>query len=145
MIYLDTSAFLKLYVRESGSALVQKLVTAQNEPLPLWDLLQAEMINAIRLKTFWGEIDGTQAGSLIALFDERLQRGQYFVAEIDRSRLMRAFRDLSDKTARTGCRTMVILHVACALQLGPNHFVSFDERQRSLASAAGLKVLPEDI
>jgi hypothetical protein len=38
---------------------------------------------------------------------------------------------------------MDIFHVARALQLVPERFVSFDQRQRALASAAGLAVLPE--
>jgi len=37
---------------------------------------------------------------------------------------------------------MDILHVATALDLGAKQFVSFDERQRELAEAEGLDVLP---
>ena len=143
MIYLDTSAFLKLYIREAGSEFVHECIVSQDDPLPVWELLQAELINAVRLKTFWGDIDGRQADRLIDLFDQRLRHGQYFTPEIDRTELMNVFRSLSGETPRTGCRTMDILHVACALQLSPEHFLSFDERQRSLASSAGLSVLPE--
>ena len=143
MIYLDTSAFLKLYILEAGSEVVQAYVTSQDDPLPVWDLLQAELINALRLKTFSGDIGDEQANRLIQLYDDRLQRGQYFVPEIDRDGLMKSFRALGRETPRTGCRTMDILHVACALQLATERFISFDERQRTLAAGAGLDVLPE--
>jgi len=46
VIYLDTSAFLKLYVREADSDRVQDLVIGQKEPLPVWEFQQVEMINA---------------------------------------------------------------------------------------------------
>jgi predicted nucleic acid-binding protein len=141
VIYLDTSALLKLYIREKGSEFVQTQVMSQDLPLPIWELQLAEFINALRLKTFWGEIDNDQADGLLALFDERMERGQYYVPEIDRDRLMTTFRALSRETERIGCRTMDVYHVACAVQLGPQHFISFDERQRTLATSAGLNVV----
>lgn len=39
---------------------------------------------------------------------------------------------------------MDILHVACAVQLVPDYFISYDSRQRNLAKHAGLTVLPDD-
>ena len=145
MIYLDTSAFLKLYVKEAGSDLVQDQVFSQDEALPLWDLLHAELINAIRLKSFWGELDKDKGSILIGLIDRRLQTGQYFAPNIDRSDLHNRFRRLSEHTADLGCRTMDVLHVACALQLSSDRFISFDERQRNLARQAGLSVAPGDL
>ena len=144
VIYLDTSAFLKLYIREDGSEVVQTIVTSQFDPLPLWDILRAEMLNAFRLKVFWNELDEGEADRLVELFDQRLARGQYFVMDVDRHQLLAGFRRLSEQTPGNGCRTMDILHVACALQLDPVHFVSFDARQRSLAAAAGLSIMPTD-
>jgi len=38
---------------------------------------------------------------------------------------------------------MDILHIADALQLAPARFLSYDDCQRSLATDAGLSVLPE--
>ena len=114
MIYLDTSAFLKLYIREAGSIEVQRIVSTQVE-----------------------------ADRQRRLFDDRLRRGQYFVADVDRARLSQRFRELCQLTPEIGCRTMDIIHVACAVQLSPSSFVSFDRRQRTLAESAGLDVLPE--
>ena len=65
MIYLDTSAFLKLYILEGGSLEVQALVTAQDSPLPVWDLLEAEFANALRLKAIWREVTPAQADAQI--------------------------------------------------------------------------------
>ena len=144
VIYLDTSAFLKLYIRERGSELVQAAVTSQEDPLPVWDLLQAEMVNSLHLKVFWGELAAAGAERLVGLFQERLDRGQYFVPDVDRPRLFARFRELAKRTPEFGCRTMDIVHVACALVLEPEMFISFDKRQRALAKAVKLRVVPEE-
>ena len=52
MIYLDTSAFIKLYLKEDGSEAVHEAVVAQQEPLPVWSVLELELYNAFRFKVF---------------------------------------------------------------------------------------------
>ncbi|MCH7224953.1 type II toxin-antitoxin system VapC family toxin [Haloferula sp. A504] len=140
MIYLDTSAFLKLYLRESGSQEVQDFVAAQDDPLPVWDILEGELTNALRLKAFWKEITEEQAEDQIVRYRQRKQQGFYHVPEIDRRALMDAFQILSRETPRLGCRTLDILHVACANLLKPEAFITFNDRQRSLADHVGLQV-----
>jgi len=140
VIYLDTSALLKLYIREENSEHVQELVTSQKDPLPIWELQQCELINALHLKAFWKEIVPDDASRLLDLFDRRMRRGQYFYPTIDRAELMLTFRSLAKWTPETGCRTMDILHVACAMQISPELFLSFDQRQQSLARKANLTV-----
>ena len=140
MLYLDTSAFLKLYVREEGSEEVQSLVISQEEPLPVWEILEMELHNALQLKVFRDELDDADAVHQYALFQQRKVRGLYFVPEIRRAELMDVFRRLSALKPRLGCRTMDILHVACACQIKAQQFISFDHRQRKLAAAAGLLV-----
>jgi len=140
MLYLDTSALLKLYVLEDGSEEVHRLVLKQDLPLPVWEIQEAELVNALRLKVFWNEITSDQAETQIGLFQARRKKGLYVFPEIDRHGLMATFRFLSEQTPRLGCRTVDIFHVACALEIGATEFVSFDERQIVLARHAGLKV-----
>ncbi len=142
MIYLDTSAFIKLYIRESESETLQSFITAQDHPLPVWDMLEAEFCNALRLKIFWGDLTEAQAAGQIEHYERRKHAGQYYVPEVSRAALMTAFHALSRETARLGCRTMDILHVAFALQIEPQTFVTYDARQRALAEHAGLNVWP---
>ncbi|MCX6865211.1 MAG: type II toxin-antitoxin system VapC family toxin [Verrucomicrobia bacterium] len=140
MLYLDTSALLKLYIREQGSEAVQARVASQDFPLPIWEIQEAELINALRLKVFWKEIAPEQAVTQIELFQKRRRQGFYLFPEIERNDLMNTFRQLSAETPRLGCRTMDIFHVACALEISATEFLTFDQRQRALASHAGLKV-----
>ena len=141
MLYLDTSALLKLHIREAGSSDVQHWVTAQDDPLPVWEIQEMQLTNALRLKVFRGELTEAEAETQIGHLRDRKRRGLYFQPEIHRSDLMETFRRLSAETMRLGCRTLDVLHVACALQLAPAAFVSFDTRQCALARQAGLSVL----
>ena len=141
MLYLDTSAFLKLYVRETGSDEVQRAIAAQSEPLPVWEILEMELYNALQLKVFWKELNQSEADYQSSLFEQRKARGLYYVPEIRRTELMVDFRRLSRHTAKLGSRTMDILHVACACQLKPDGFLSFEKRQNQLAEIAGLSFL----
>ena len=142
MLYLDTSALLKLYIREAGSEAVQARVAAQDLPLPIWEIQEAELVNALRLKAFWKEITPGQAEGQIKHFEDRRRRGLYVFPEIQRGALMQTFRRLSEETPRLGCRTMDIFHVACALEIGASEFLSFDQRQNALATHAGLMLSP---
>jgi predicted nucleic acid-binding protein len=140
MLHLDTSALLKLYIREQGSEVIQALVASQNHPLPVWEIQEAKLINALRLKVFWNEITPAQAETQIELFHSRRKRGLCFFPEIDRSSLMKCFLRLSVETPQLGCRTMDIFHVACALEIAATGFLSFDQRQNALAKHVGLKL-----
>jgi predicted nucleic acid-binding protein len=144
VIYLDTSAFLKLYVREEGSQFVQGCLEEQDHPVPIPDILRFEFLNALRLKVFWNELTDGTVDHLLTLFDDRLLRGQYAVVEIDAGRRISDFRHLTSHSSTLGCRTLDVLHVATALQLRPDRFITFDDRQRSLATAAGLSVQPAE-
>lgn len=141
MIYLDTSALVKLYVLEAGSSFVQSRLSEQDDPLPVWELQEAELANALHLKVFRNEWTEDEAKRQIGHFRSRRQRGLYVFPEIDRVELIREFHRLSRETPRTGCRTMDIFHVACALQIPGCRFLTFDGRQGKLARLAGLDVI----
>ena len=141
MLYLDTSALLKLYLREQGSEWVQEQVESQSDPLPIWELQEAELTNALRLKVFWRDITAAQADGQLAHFRSRKERGQYVFPHLDRAALMERFRQLSRHSMKIGTRTLDVMHVACASEIHADAFISFDERQCELAKLAGLKVL----
>jgi predicted nucleic acid-binding protein len=145
VIYLDTSALIKLYIREAGSEDVQAWVASQDDPLPVWELQEMELMNALYLKVFWKEIALQDAEKQIELFRERQRQGFYVCPDFERLSWIDEFRRICRETAGIGSRTLDIQHVACALLLKPNSFISYDERQRNLAAKLGLNVLPEDL
>ncbi len=70
------------------------------------------------------------------------ERGRYRQADLLwRSALRRAGELSRQHTRALGTRSLDVLHVASALELGLRRFVSFDGRQQKLARPAGLKVV----
>jgi predicted nucleic acid-binding protein len=139
MLYLDTSAFLKLFILEMGSQEVQDLLFSQHDPLPLWEIQEMELRNALRLKVFWGDITQKDSDRQVELLLDRKRRGQYVYPRVERASLFYRVGQLTDLSVQSGCRTMDILHVACALEIEADLFVSYDVRQTKLAVQLGLK------
>lgn len=140
MIYLDTSAFIKLYLLEDGSAEVHDLVVAQQEPLPVWHFLELELLNALRFKVFLTEMTPDEVEHLISLYLERKRSRQYFCPHLDPIALHELSVQMTMRTATFGCRAFDILHVAAARLCDAAMFVTADRRQAALAEFAGRAV-----
>ncbi|MGO9411793.1 MAG: type II toxin-antitoxin system VapC family toxin [Spirochaetia bacterium] len=140
MIYLDTSAFIKLYLYEQGSAEVHSIVTTQEDPLPVTHLTEIEFTNALRFKIFISEMTPRDVDRLISLFRDRKRSGQYFVPPVDPVALYELSLQMTEKTPAIGCRALDILHVASARLCEASSFVTADQRQADLAEAEGWTV-----
>ena len=140
--YADPSALLKLYVHEPESAAMSAWRTRIKGALPVTEHGRLEIINGICLAAFCGVISTGASSDALASFDEDLAEGRYAQADILwRATLRRAGEIARKHTAALGCRSLDVLHVATALELGLRYFVTFDSRQRQLAQATGLKLL----
>jgi predicted nucleic acid-binding protein len=137
MIYLDTSAFIKLYLLEDGSAEVHDLVVAQPEPLPVWHLLELEFLNALRFKVFLAEMKSDETERVISLYLERKRSGQYFAPRLDPVALHELSVQMTLRTASVGFGALDILHVAAARLCDAAVFVTADQRQAALAEFEG--------
>ena len=144
ILYLDTSAFIKLYIRESGSAEVNEMIAANSEPLVIWDLHRIEFYNALRLKVFRDELTSEDADLLIRYFQTRNKEGIYYTPKLDRKDHVEQCLEFTAFSMGIGCRSLDIMHVAAARLFEADRFVTFDERQAVLATKAGLSVsVPE--
>ena len=56
MIYLDTSAIVKLYIREPETPVLSQWLQNNNQAIPLTRLHDLEFTNALNLKAFRREI-----------------------------------------------------------------------------------------
>ena len=140
--YVDPSALRRLYVHDARSRAFCTWFGRTRGALPLTLHGKAELINSIELAVFRGDIAVDLAEAALADLDSDLIEGRLALADtpwrraLDRSaELSRAF------TSRLGTRTLDVLHVACALELGCRVFVTYDERQAALAHALKLRVL----
>ncbi len=141
--YFDTAIILKLYVQEATSPNAVRLVSECARPYLLTPWQEIETRTALRLKGFRGEITAAEMQASWEAFDDDIRLGRWKTPEYREADLWRFARRLSDSHAGTiGCRTLDLLHVAMALSVGVDTFVTFDQRQRAVAELEGLKVRP---
>ena len=113
------------------------------EPLLFTPLHRIEARNALRNAAARGLITESDRRGAFRQMDEDLRDGLLVLTPVEWTDVFRRADELSEKhTASDGQRTIDLLHVAFALECGAKLFLSFDNRQRRLAKAAGLKVKP---
>jgi predicted nucleic acid-binding protein len=146
--YADTNIFTHFYLNPEGAE-VQELMASLVTPLPVFFLLEIEVINAFQQSIFSGygesatRITTEFASASHTTFQNDLADGTTFRrVTIPESKLTAQFESLALRyTARHGFRSYDLLHVSAALCLKCNTFWSFDARASKLAKLAGLKVL----
>jgi predicted nucleic acid-binding protein len=140
--YADPSALLKLYVHEPQSAAMNAWRARTRGALPVTEHGRLEIANGICLAAFRGTIGPDALRDAFASFDEDLADGRYAQADILWRAMLRRAGEIGRRhTPTLGCRSLDVLHVAAALELGLRYFVTFDDRQQQLARAVGLKLL----
>lgn len=142
MLYVDTSVIVKLYVKETHSLDVSSWLKENNEAIPLTSIHELEFINAINLKKYRSEISESDRRLIVERFTEHEHMGVYYRPQIDWADIFNNAVGLSKThTAKTGSRSLDILHVASALSIKAKQFMTFDDRQSKLASLAGLRLI----
>lgn len=141
--YIDTGVLVKLYVPESDSAVAIALMQSFAPPNFFTHLHENEMRNAIRLKCARGDILPATMRRALANLDADFRHGVLQRPHLDWPDVFAKAEELSKAHAlATNCRTLDALHVAAALLLRVTEFVSQDQRQRAMASKAGLRLHP---
>ena len=142
MIYVDTSAIVKLYIKEPGSGTVSEWIKNNNEPIPLTGLIELELINALQLKQFRDELNNDEFENIISLLHDHEQRGVYYRPVVEWPGVFSFAISLSNNhTPNCGARSLDILHVASALAMKAETFLTFDKRQAELTAMVGLKTV----
>jgi predicted nucleic acid-binding protein len=140
--YADPSALLKLYVHERESRAMNAWRARVAGALPITLHGRLEIVTGICLAGFRGALDAEAVSDALASFDEDLDEGRYVEADVLWRATLRRAADVSRRhTPAIGCRTLDVLHVATALELGLRRFVTFDARQQRLARATGLTLV----
>lgn len=113
-------------------------------PTPLTVTLhgRAELTNAIALAKYRGVLSEKAFQEALAALDDDFETGRYLQANLLwRATFVRAATLSREYTPSIGCRSLDVLHVASALELEIDKFMTFDIRQQQLARAAGLRVI----
>ncbi len=141
-IYVDPSALLKLYLREPESRSVTEWRSRTGDPLIVTQHGHVELVNGIGLAVHRKLIPDSAGNAALAALDQDFREGRFAQADLLwRATLKRAAVLSRDHTRETGCRTLDIIHVASAVELGMRDFVTFDSRQQLLARLCGLRLI----
>lgn len=141
MLYVDTSVIVKLYIKEEYSLEVSHWIRKNNEAIPLTRFHELEFTNAVYLKQLRTEMTKEQVLFVLSKFDEHQRRGVYYRPQINWVDTINLALDLSQSHTKTaGSRSLDIIHVASALAIKANRFLTLDKRQSALADLAGLTV-----
>jgi predicted nucleic acid-binding protein len=140
--YLDSSALVKLYVPEAETDAVAVFVNALRQPLPFSHLHELEVKNALRLKIFRKECPARPVSRAIRLMDKDLRAEILKRPALNWPEVFRKADELSKRfSARSGARSLDLLHVASCLLLSSRDFLTFDDRQAVVAKKAGLRLV----
>lgn len=140
--YADTGLLCSLHAPDAHTARVVTWLKRQRHPLPFTGLHRLEFRNALRLRVFRQEITPEQRELSIQAMLSDLAAGVVAHAEPAWPEvLFEAERLSAGHSEVIGTRSLEILHVASALVLGAEQFVTFDKRQGALATAAGLRLI----
>jgi len=110
--------------------------------LPFTPWHRLEVRNAIRLAVFQGLIDSRQARTQLRQLDTDLREETLLVhAPVDWTTVLRRAEQIgAAHNETTGCRSSDLFHIAAALEMGTELFLTYDARQKKMALAAGLEV-----
>jgi predicted nucleic acid-binding protein len=150
--YADTSFLVKLLTQEPGTkAAVADYRRLGRPPVFFLPLHHLEVSNAIRQRAFHQRhttpsCDRSaikrERDTSLALLQMYISRRAFIEVSYDMDTAIEAARSLSEKhTERLGCRGFDLLHVALALELECEAFLTSDRIQSALARAEGLDVL----
>ena len=123
--YVDSSALVKLAVREPESAALRRYL---GRPRPL--------VSSALART-----EGMQA--LLPFGSVAVRRGRDVLARVDLLRLSDRVLDAAGALTPADLRSLDAIHLASAVQLGSDlrSFVTYDERLARAAAARGLRVV----
>ena len=141
--YPDSSFLVSVHRADSRHEVARAFLDKNSLSLAFTPLHRIEVRNALRNAVAGGDM--TDSGCRLAFrqIEEDLRDGFLIHTTIIWPDIFRRADQLSeDHAASAGQRTIDLLHVAIALEAGAKTFLTFDQRQRKLARAAGLKVKP---
>jgi predicted nucleic acid-binding protein len=133
-LFFDTSALLKNYLVEDGTAEVQKILLG-SAGLIISAVTLPEFCSATRRLAAQGLVTQAHTSSVESEFWQ--DAAEMEVIQVDQALLLRSVALIRVHSLKT----LDAIQVASALQSGCDGFVTADQRQASAARKAGLKVL----
>jgi predicted nucleic acid-binding protein len=141
--YFDTSALVAVYVTEVHSPRARRALR-RHRSIPFTALHRLELRNSLELLVGRALLSSAERDGLVTQIQEDRQAGRLMDAAVDWQVILTSAGDLSiAHTKRCLTRSLDLLHVAAAVELKCEIFVSGDRRQ--LKAARAVKLRPVDI
>lgn len=146
-VFPDTSFLCASYREQANSQRADAFLEQFAGPLPVSTLVLLEFRQSVRMQTRLFSLDRRKGFSeregtaMLRALQSDLACGELEMVAPDWADVHRIAEELSAKhTAAHGHRLADILHVATALHLGVEGFLTLDAAQRRLAEAEGMTV-----
>ena len=143
--FLDTSALIKLFHEEAGSALVNALMDKPDRTAIVSRLSVVEFGSVMALKVRTGALTPTDADLLLDQLFASIEAGEFIVESIADEVFDQALRLINEYGRQKSLKILDALHLATALRLSRSSplatFVTSDRALSKVAEAAGLRVL----
>ena len=140
--YCDTSFLVSLYTPDANSQAAAAEAKRSTTTLFISPFVELEFTNALQLRVFRKELTKGEASAAHAVIQNDLAAGVYSVQPVSATVFDTAKRVSLKHTAGIGSRSLDVLHVAAALVMRAEVLLSFDDNQRKLAKAVGLRAAP---
>ncbi len=145
--YPDTSFLCASYREQENSHLADRWNEGESDPLPVSSLLLLEFRQSVRfhirlfIKDRSKGFPKTEGTAMLRAIQSDLANDVFQMVSPDWADVHRIAEELSAKhTESGGHRFADILHVATALHLGAETFLTFDSNQKLLAEAEGMEI-----
>jgi len=143
----DTSFLCSIYRTQVHSPRADQMLELIGGVLPVSSLLVLEFRQSVRLQTRLFSLDrkkgfpSAEGARMLRDLQSDLVAGVLSMKAIDWADVHRIAEQLSDRHTREGGHRLAdLLHVATALHLGAESFLTFDDQQRKLAVEEGMEV-----
>lgn len=141
--YADSSFLVSCYVTDANTAQAKGYLLRTGAPLFFTALHALEVRNAFKLGVFRGLFGAAEAVAAWKHLESDVRGGRLVKKPVKWHLVLRIAARFSERhSATVGTRSLDIVHVATAKALRASEFISFDNRQRTLAATVGLKVAP---
>ncbi len=146
-VYPDTSFICSLYRKQHTSPQAVAHQKTLLEPLPVSTFLLLEFRQSVRFQARMFEKDRskgfskTEGAAMLRTLQSDFADGLLEMVAPDWADVHRIAEELSSKYTESGSHRLAdILHVATAIHLGAEQFLTFDANQRKLAEAEDMVV-----
>ena len=141
--YADTSLLVSLYTPDSNSEAASALFRELDDLVFITPFGESEFVNSVELRVFRKEISSAQAEISLREFQKDLDARSFLAGRaVPPGTYERAQLISRRYTRQLGVRGMDVIHVAMALEVRVQMFLTFDKNQANLAKRAGLTVRP---